>query len=183
MIRDQQNPSATELPPASLGKSDNVEVGHQVFAFGNPLGLTSTMTRGIVSALGRKISIIDDQNTGYGIEDFIQTDAAVNPGNSGGALVDINGQVIGINTAIASNNARFQGYSFAIPINLAKKVSEDLIRDGKVHRGYIGVKIEAVDAVTAKAAGLDKAEGVMVREVTKGSAGEVAGIESGASSR
>ena len=170
---------ADDLTRASLGNSDEVEVGHQVFAFGNPLGLTSTMTQGIVSALGRQIRIIDDENTGYGIENFIQTDAAVNPGNSGGALVDISGQVIGINTAIATNNARFQGYSFAIPINLAKKVAEDLIKFGKVHRGYIGVRIEAVDAVTARASGLDKAKGVMVRDVTKGSAGADAGLEVG----
>ncbi len=170
---------ASDLMPASLGNSDDVEVGHLVFAFGNPLGLTSTMTQGIVSALGRQIRIIDDENTGYGIENFIQTDAAVNPGNSGGALVDISGQVVGINTAIATTNARYQGYSFAIPINLAKKVSEDIIKHGKVLRGYIGVRIEQVDAVTAKAAGLEKAQGVMVREVNKGSAGEEAGLESG----
>ncbi len=170
---------ADDLSAASLGNSDDVEVGHMVFAFGNPLGLTSTMTMGVVSAVGRQIRIIDDENTGYGIENFIQTDAAVNPGNSGGALVDIGGQVIGINTAIATTNARYQGYSFAIPINLARKVAEDLIHYGKVRRGYIGVRIEAVDAVTAKAAGLDHAEGVMVRDVNRNSAGEAAGIQVG----
>lgn len=168
-----------DLPVASLGNSDDVEVGHVVFAFGNPLGLASTMTQGIVSALGRQIRIIDDQNTGYGIENFIQTDAAVNPGNSGGALVDISGSVIGINTAIATTNARYQGYSFAIPINLARKVATDLIKYGKVRRGFIGVQIQNVDAITAKAAGLDKAQGVIVQGVNKGSAGEDAGLQLG----
>ena len=170
---------ATDLPVAALGNSDNVEVGHVVFAFGNPLGLSSTMTQGIVSALGRQIRIIDDENTGYGIENFIQTDAAVNPGNSGGALVDINGTVVGINTAIATTNARYQGYSFAIPMNLARKVATDLIKFGKVRRGFIGVQIQSVDAVTAKAAGLDKAQGVIVQGVNKKSAGEGAGIQLG----
>ncbi len=170
---------ANDLSPASLGNSDQVEVGHMVFAIGNPLGLTSTMTMGVVSAVGRQIRIIDDENTGYGIENFIQTDAAVNPGNSGGALVDIGGQVVGVNTAIATTNARYQGYSFAIPINLARKVAEDLIHYGRVRRGYIGVRIEAVDAVTAKAVGLDHAAGVMVRDVNRNSAGEAAGVQVG----
>ncbi len=117
---------ANNLSSAALGNSDEVEVGHIVFAIGAPLGLKSTMTEGIVSALGRQIGIINDES-GYGIENFIQTDAAVNPGNSGGPLVDIQGQVIGINSAIATTNARYQGYSFAIPINLAKKVASDII--------------------------------------------------------
>ncbi len=168
---------ARGLPVPHLGNSDDVEVGHVVFAFGNPLGLTSTMTEGIVSALGRQLNIVDETQTGLGIEDFIQTDAAVNPGNSGGALVDINGEVIGINAAIATTNARYQGYSFAIPINLAKKVATDLIKYGKVRRGYIGVTIQTVDATMAKAKGLSKPEGVFVQSVTAGSAGEDAGIK------
>jgi len=168
---------ASGLPVSALGNSDEVEVGHVVFAFGNPLGLTSTMTQGIVSALGRQIRIIDDENTGYGIENFIQTDAAVNPGNSGGALVDINGAVVGINTAIATTNARYQGYSFAIPMNLAKKVASDIIKYGAVRRGFIGVTIQSVDAVTAKAAGLEKPQGVIVQEVKPNSAGEEAGLQ------
>ena len=170
---------ASDLPMANLGNSDDVEVGHIVFAFGSPLGLTSTMTEGIVSALGRQIRIIDDENTGYGIENFIQTDAAVNPGNSGGALVDVNGSVIGINTAIATTNARYQGYSFAIPINLAKKVATDVIKYGKVRRGYIGVRIQTIDAVTAKASGLYKVAGVIVQDINKNSAGEDAGLQVG----
>ena len=170
---------AQDLPVPHLGNSDNVEVGHTVFAFGNPLGLTSTMTQGIVSALGRQLNIIDEKQTGLGIEDFIQTDAAVNPGNSGGALVDINGEVVGINSAIATTNARYQGYSFAIPINLAKKVATDLIKYGKVRRGYIGVTIQKVDATMAKANGLSKPSGVFVQSVTDKSAGAEAGIKAG----
>jgi serine protease Do len=168
---------AQELPVPRLGNSDNLEVGHIVFAVGNPLGLTSTMTQGIVSALGRQINIIDDEGTGYGIENFIQTDAAVNPGNSGGPLIDISGAVVGINTAIATTNQRYQGYSFAIPINLAKKVASDIIRYGEVRRGFIGVSIQTVDAVTAKAQGLDRAKGVIVQSVNPGSAGEEAGLQ------
>lgn len=168
---------AQGLPMPRLGNSDNVEVGHAVFAFGNPLGLTSTMTQGIVSALGRQLRIIEDGSP-LGIEDFIQTDAAVNPGNSGGALVDIYGDVVGINSAIATTNARYQGYSFAIPINLAKKVATDLVKYGKVRRGYIGVNIRMVDATFAKAVGLDKPKGVFVDNVTGESAGAEAGIKS-----
>lgn len=168
---------AQDLPVPRLGNSENVEVGHIVFAIGNPLALTSTMTQGIVSALGRQLYIIDEQRTGLGIEDFIQTDAAVNPGNSGGALVDINGEVVGINAAIATTNARFQGYSFAIPINLAKKVATDIIKFGKVRRGYIGVTIQTVDATLAKTKNLSKPAGVFVQSVTSGSAGEAAGVK------
>ena len=170
---------AQDLPIPRLGNSDNVDVGHTVFAFGNPLGLTSTMTQGIVSALGRQLNIIDERRTGLGIEDFIQTDAVINPGNSGGALVDINGEVIGINAAIATTNARYQGYSFAIPINLAKKVATDIIKYGKVRRGYIGVTIQNVDATMAKANGLGKPEGVFVQQVIAGGAGETAGVKAG----
>jgi len=170
---------AKNLPAPRLGNSDEIEVGHVVFAFGNPLGLMSTMTQGIVSALGRgQLNIIRD-GSGYGIENFIQTDAAVNPGNSGGALVNVSGEVVGINTAIASTNQRYQGYSFAIPINIAKKVSSDLIAYGKVRRGYIGVRIETVDARVAKAVGLDTPKGAFVVSVNPGSGGEEAGVQSG----
>lgn len=169
--------NAEALPVPRVGNSDDLEVGHIVFAVGNPLGLTSTMTQGIVSALGRQINIIDDEGTGYGIENFIQTDAAVNPGNSGGPLIDISGSVVGINTAIATTNQRYQGYSFAIPINLAKKVAADIIRYGEVRRGFIGVSIQTVDAVTAKAQGLDRAQGVIVQSVNPGGAGEAAGLK------
>ncbi len=168
-----------DLPTASLGNSDELEVGEWVVAIGNPLGLNSTVTAGIVSAIGRsQIGVIRD-NDGYAIENFIQTDAAINPGNSGGPLVDLNGNVIGINTAIATTNARYQGYGFAIPINLAKSVAADIIRYGEVRRGYIGVRISGVDEVTAKSIGLDGARGVMVQSLESGGAGESAGLEPG----
>ncbi|HLF14967.1 MAG TPA: Do family serine endopeptidase [Bacteroidota bacterium] len=168
-----------DLPTASLGNSDELEVGEWVVAIGNPLGLNSTVTAGIVSAIGRsQIGVIRD-NDGYAIENFIQTDAAINPGNSGGPLVDLNGDVIGINTAIATTNARYQGYGFAIPINLAKTVAADLIRYGEVKRGYIGVRITGVDEVTAKSIGLDGARGVMIQSLETAGAGESAGLEPG----
>jgi serine protease Do len=165
---------AKDLPVAALGNSDNVQVGEWVLAIGNPLGLTSTVTAGIVSALGRNIRIIQDS---YGIEDFIQTDAAINPGNSGGALVNLKGEVVGINTAIATTNARYQGYGFAVPVNLLKTVAADLIKEGKVRRGYIGVNIQPVDQTLAGAVGLDRARGVFVQGLVKGGAGEEAGLK------
>lgn len=166
----------SDLPVAMLGNSDDVQVGQWALAIGNPLGLNSTVTAGIISYLGRgNLRLIDDS---YGVENFIQTDAAVNPGNSGGALVNISGEVIGINTAIATTNQRYQGYSFAIPINLAKSVASDLIQYGKVERGYIGVSISQVDETLAKANGLEKPEGVFVQEVI-GEAAKAAGVKAG----
>jgi len=165
---------AGDLTVAALGNSDNVQVGEWVLAIGNPLGLTSTVTAGIISAIGRNIRIINDS---YGIENFIQTDAAINPGNSGGALVNMNGEVVGINTAIATTNARYQGYGFAVPVNLLKTVAADLIRDGKVRRGYIGVQIQSIDATMANALGLERTAGVLVQSVVKGGAGEQAGLK------
>jgi len=168
---------AKNLNPAYLGNSDDVKVGQWVLAIGNPLGLTSTVTAGIVSAIGRGgLRLIRDS---YGIEDFIQTDAAINPGNSGGALVDLNGAVIGINTAIASRTGYYQGYGFAIPINIVKTVARDLINYGKVKRGYIGVQIREVDNATAKALGLEKTQGVIVEGLVEGGAAKDAGIEEG----
>lgn len=165
-----------DLPVAMIGNSDEVEVGQWVLAIGNPLGLNSTVTAGIISYLGRgNLRLIEDS---YGIENFIQTDAAVNPGNSGGALVNISGEVIGINTAIATTNQRYQGYSFAIPINLAKSVAADLIEYGKVERGYIGVSISQVDETLAKANGLEKPDGVFVQDVI-GEAAKAAGVKAG----
>jgi serine protease Do len=167
---------ADDLHVASVGNSDNVQVGQWVLAVGNPLGLNNTVTAGIVSALGRNINMGSD---GYAINNFIQTDAAINPGNSGGALVDINGLVIGINTAIKTTSGYYQGYGFAIPMNLAKQVASELIKNGKVSRGYIGVTIKDVDTKEAKGLGLDKAQGVLVQDVIKGGAGEDAGIRTG----
>ncbi len=168
----------TDLPAAFLGNSDNIKVGQWVMAIGNPLSLSSTVTAGIISAKGRSLQIINDR---YGVEYFIQTDAAINPGNSGGALVDLQGAVIGINTAIATDgvSARYIGYGFAIPANLAKTVAEDLIANGKVSRGYIGVSISDVDAATARAVGLDKPTGVMVQDVVEDGAAAASDIKAG----
>lgn len=167
---------ANDLPTMSFGNSDQSQVGQWVLAIGNPLGLNYTVTAGIISALGRNIGI---NGGGFGIESFIQTDAAINPGNSGGALVDINGQLIGINSAIKSNTGYYQGYGFAIPVNLVKSVIADLVKGGKVSRGYIGVNITQIDEAMAKALGLDKAKGVLVQTLTKGGAGEDAGLKEG----
>lgn len=167
---------ADNLTVASLGNSDNVRVGEWVLAIGNPLGLTNTVTAGIVSAIGRNVQINMDS---YAINNFIQTDAAINPGNSGGALVDINGFVIGINSAIQTNTGYYQGYGFAIPINIVKNVAQELIKYGKVERGYIGVAIKDVDSKEAKGLGLDKAKGVLIQNVIKGSAGDEAGLKVG----
>ncbi|MCW8816347.1 MAG: trypsin-like peptidase domain-containing protein, partial [Ignavibacteriaceae bacterium] len=149
---------AKNLPVAYLGNSDDLKVGQWVMAIGNPLSLTSTVTAGIVSAINRgQLGLIRDS---YGVENFIQTDAAINPGNSGGALVDLSGAVIGVNSAIASSGGgTYIGYGFAIPINLAKSVSQDLIAHGKVSRGYIGINIGEVDDAIAKSIGLDKPRG------------------------
>ncbi len=157
---------AEDLPAAYLGNSDDLKVGQWVMAIGNPLALASTVTAGIVSAKGRNLGIISDS---YRVENFIQTDAAINPGNSGGALVDLSGAVIGINSAIATNGMTksYIGYGFAIPSNLAKSVSEDLIANGKVTRGYIGVSISPVDDAIAKAVGLDKPKGVLIQSIVE----------------
>lgn len=161
-------------PTAAFGNSDEIEIGDWVLAIGNPLGLQGTVTAGIVSAMGRNIRIIQDS---YGIENFIQTDAAINPGNSGGPLVNLDGEVIGINAAIATTNQRYQGYGFAIPINLARTVAEDIIKYGKVRRGYIGVSIGPIDETTAQALGLGAAKGVIVQSLTDGGAAEEGGIK------
>ena len=169
---------AEDLPAAYLGDSDKLKVGQWVMAIGNPMALSSTVTAGIVSALGRSVNIIQDS---YGVEDFIQTDAAINPGNSGGALVDLKGEVIGINSAIATNGmtGTYIGYGFAIPINIAKVVAEDLISSGKVKRGYVGVRIQEVDAPLADAVGLEKPQGIIIQEVMEGGAAASKDIEAG----
>jgi serine protease Do len=173
---------AKDLPVAALGNSDNIQVGEWVMAIGNPLGfLTSTVTQGIVSALGRNIDIIrsTEGRSNYAIENFIQTDAAINPGNSGGALVNMSGEVVGINAAIATTTGRFQGYGFAIPVNLMKTVVADIIKFGEVRRGYIGVNIKSVDQTLADAIGLKEPNGVFVDGVVKGGAGDQAGLKDG----
>ncbi|MBY0425185.1 MAG: trypsin-like peptidase domain-containing protein, partial [Cytophagales bacterium] len=138
---------AVGLPFLTFANSDAVRVGEWVLAVGNPFNLESTVTAGIVSAKGRNINILKDN---YAIESFIQTDAAVNPGNSGGALVNLQGELIGINTAIASPNGAFAGYSFAVPSSIVKKITEDLLKYGSVQRGFLGVMIRSVDGNFAK---------------------------------
>jgi Do/DeqQ family serine protease len=158
------------------GNSDYLEVGEWVMAVGNPFNLTSTVTAGIVSAKGRNINILNEE---FAIESFIQTDAAVNPGNSGGALVNTKGELIGINTAIASSTGAYNGYSFAIPVNVARKVVNDLIEFGTVQRAFIGVSIRDLDGKLAQEKGLKMTEGVYVTGLTEGGAADDAGIEEG----
>ncbi len=163
----------------SFGNSDQVKVGEWVVAVGNPMNLTSTVTAGIVSAKGRSIDLLRSEENQYAIENFIQTDAAINPGNSGGALVSTNGQLIGINTAIASQTGSYTGYGFAIPVNLVKKVMDDLLKFGKVQRGVLGVAILEINQELAEKEGLKELKGVLVQEVTEnGSAGK-AGVKKG----
>lgn len=170
---------ADGLDEAFLGNSDKIKVGQWVMAIGNPLSLKSTVTAGIISALNRGNLNIIKQSDNYQIESFIQTDAAINPGNSGGALVDLTGAVIGINTAIATQTGTYMGYGFAIPINLAQSVAKDLIANGKVNRGYIGVKIREIDGTLAKSLGLNKAEGVIVEGLVNGGAASKTDIKRG----
>ncbi len=165
--------SAKGLLDIKWGNSDGIQVGEFVLAFGNPYGFSHTVTMGIVSAVGRaNIGVAD-------YEDFIQTDAAINPGNSGGPLVNIRGELVGINTAIFSRTGGYQGIGFAVPSNMAESVMKQLIKEGKVTRGWIGVTIQGVNAELAMEFGLDKAEGVLVSDVFKGSPAEKAGIKRG----
>ena len=168
--------AANDLPFMPFGSSDNLKVGQWVLAIGNPFNLTSTVTAGIISAKARNIQIIQDN---YAIESFIQTDAAVNPGNSGGALVNLKGELVGINTAIASRTGSYSGYSFAIPSSIAKKIVTDLIEFGEVQRAVLGVQTNELDAKTAKEFGINELKGVLVVGVYKGSAAENAGIAKG----
>ncbi len=164
------------LPFVIFGNSDNVKIGEWVLAVGNPFNLTSTVTAGIVSAKARNINILGTEGA---IESFIQTDAAVNRGNSGGALVNMNGELIGVNAAIASNTGSYTGYSFAIPSNIVRKVADDLLNYGNVQRAYIGVSIREVDSRFAKEKGLDLVNGVYVESVSENGGAKSAGMRSG----
>lgn len=164
---------ADGLKTLSYANSDNVRVGEWVLAVGNPFNLTSTVTAGIVSAKGRNIDILQDRTA---IESFIQTDAAVNPGNSGGALVDDEGNLIGVNTAIASQTGSFAGYSFAIPSNMVKKIVADIIEFGAAQRGFLGVGIQSLDNDLADDLGVNITEGVHILSVQEGAAADKAGI-------
>lgn len=162
---------AKDLPFLKLGNSDKLEVGEWVAAIGNPLGLQATLTVGVVSAKGRNnLDIVK-------LEDFIQTDAAIYRGNSGGALVTLNGEVMGINTAIATNStAGYMGIGFAIPSNIARHVMEEVLSNGKVMRGFLGVNLQSMDYNLAQAFGLKKVQGAIVTSVVKGSPAEKAGL-------
>ena len=182
------------LPTASLGSSAEVNVGEWVLAIGNPgfarsgapsPDLDYTVTAGIVSALGRSLQLINQSlrqdpeftgNTGFAIEDFIQTDAVINSGNSGGPLVNLRGQVIGINAAIVSRTGGYQGYGFAIPIDLAHRVMEDLIAHGRVRRAYLGISFDAVGEADAETLGLPDVSGALVQTLTRGAPAERAGL-------
>ena len=168
--------SEKDLPYLNYGNSDLVKVGEWVLAVGNPFNLNSTVTAGIISAKGRNNIIEGRKNP---IESFLQTDAAVNPGNSGGALVNTSGDLVGINTAIASNNGAYQGYSFAVPVNIVKKVVGDLAEFGSVQRAYIGVAIRDIDAKFARENNLKQLKGAFVTNLTAGGSAEEAGIEVG----
>lgn len=165
---------AEGLPTIPYGDSEKLKVGEWVLAVGNPFNLTSTVTAGIVSAKARNINIL---NTNYAIESFIQTDAAVNPGNSGGALVNVKGDLVGINTAIASRTGSYTGYSFAVPVTIVKKVVNDLIEYGVVQRAVLGVSIRDLTEEIAKAQNLDLLEGVFINKLTTGGAAADAGIK------
>ncbi len=155
------------LPVIDLADSDQTRVGEWALAIGNPFELNSTVTAGIISAKGRNIDILNGQ---YSIESFIQTDAAVNPGNSGGALINASGQLIGINTAIYAPSGTYAGYSFAVPINLVKKVMQDLIDYGEVRRAFMGIMIQDVDNDMANDLNLAVTEGVYVSDLIEGGA-------------
>lgn len=168
-----------DISALTFGASSDVEIGEWVLAVGNPFDLTSTVTAGIVSAKARSINILrgDPRTMEYPVESFIQTDAAVNPGNSGGALVNTAGELIGINTAIASRTGSFSGYSFAVPSSIAQKVAHDLITFGEVRRAYLGVHLEPVDEELAAELGLAEVAGCAIVRVVPNSGASEADLE------
>ena len=167
---------ADDLQYLTFGDSDNVRIGEWVLAVGNPFNLTSTVTAGIVSAKARNLSILGE---GTEVESFIQTDAAINPGNSGGALVNTKGELIGINAAIASHTGSYEGYSFAIPSNIVRKVVDDLLLYGETQRGYLGIYPAELTQELAEKEGLEDIEGVYVADVTEDGAAKLAGMQKG----
>ena len=164
------------LAHLAMANSDDVRIGEWVLAVGNPFNLNSTVTAGIVSAKARNINILKDRSA---IESFIQTDAAVNPGNSGGALVNLEGELIGINTAIASPTGSYSGYSFAVPTSIVRKIVEDLLQYGTVQRGFLGVMIRNLDGNLARELDVDITEGVYIDSLMEGGAAISGGIEKG----
>ena len=169
---------ATGLPTATLGDDQRVQVGQPVVAIGNPLGLRSTVTSGIVSAKERS-SLSDLLGNKYAVADFIQTDAAINPGNSGGPLVDLGGRVIGINSAIQSPTGVYAGYGFAVPVGIARTAMDQFLKYGRVRRAILGVAINDVRPADARAAGLNTISGALVASVTDDGGARAAGLEAG----
>lgn len=167
---------ATDLPAVTIGSSDDVRVGDWVLAVGNPFNLTSTVTAGIVSAKGRSINILKDR---FPIESFIQTDAAINPGNSGGALVNTKGELIGINTAILSQTGSYSGYGFAVPVDIVRKVVNDIIKYGQVQKAFIGAEFIDVNSDIASKLNLSSLEGVITSYVQSTGAADRSGLEKG----
>ncbi len=165
---------AEGLKPIEFGNSKKLKIGEWVLAVGNPFNLTSTVTAGIVSAKARNLNLLGG---GSHIESFIQTDAAVNPGNSGGALVNVEGRLVGINTAIASKTGQYAGYAFAVPASIVSKVAHDIRKYGEVKRGYLGVTIKEVDGKIAEEENLDKVRGAYVRKIMENSAADKANIK------
>ena len=166
---------STQLSYVIFGNSDSLMIGEWVLAVGNPFRLQSTVTAGIVSAKARNINVLEKQ----GIESFIQTDAAVNPGNSGGALINTNGELVGINTAILSSSGGYEGFSFAIPSKLVKKVVRDIKEYGVVQRGWMGVTIYNIDSKMAESLGTAEVKGVIIDALTRGGAAKASGLEKG----
>jgi serine protease Do len=171
---------ATGLPTLPLGDDSTVQVGDGVMAVGNPLGLNFTVTSGIISAKGRSGALTNLFQSRYAVVDFLQTDAVVNPGNSGGPLIDMQGRVIGINTAIASPTGSYAGYSFAVPISIARIIMDELRKDGHVHHAILGVAVQDVGPADASAAGLKEIQGVLVGSLSdKSSPAAKAGVQAG----
>jgi serine protease Do len=173
----------TGFPAVRMGRSEGVRIGEWVLAIGNPLDLGTTVTSGIVSAQGRSLNNLLGQNAGtngrWAIEDFIQTDAPINPGNSGGPLVNLRGEVVGVNSAIASPTGFYSGYGFAVPIDLARKVADDLIRYGRVRRPAVGIQVSNVTPEDAEVFRLERIEGVVIQDFPEDSPAREAGLRQG----
>lgn len=165
-------PTTSDLPVANIGNSDQLDVGDWVIAVGAPFGLDETVTAGIISAKSRGLGIADR-------EEFLQTDAAINPGNSGGPLVNLDGEVVGINTAISSTSGGYQGVGFAVPVNLARWVGDELMKNGTVRRAFLGVGIQSIDSTLSNQLGLNTVEGALVTEVRPGTPAAKSGLQSG----
>ncbi|MDD4544643.1 MAG: trypsin-like peptidase domain-containing protein [Bacteroidales bacterium] len=170
---------AKELPIIEFGDSDKTKIGQWVLAVGNPFNLTSTVTAGIISAKARNLNILGKKMAEEPLDFFIQTDAAVNSGNSGGALVDTEGKLIGINTAIASNTGSYSGYSFAIPSNIVKKISNDLIKYGITQKAYLGLNIAEIDSRLAENKNIKEIKGLYIASIIEGGAADKSNLKEG----